>query len=310
VTMKPGTSLRTASEAIFGSSARGEMDQLSDRDILIVDDDVKLLRKRAQVLKAEGWSVASYTFSKLEALASKRALFIQHLKLEAEVTADQNNRLARLFDSYHPKQRYDRELAANARLADLVSMLPAGSMSELWAADVLYVTVRNFGVLWLAGKQVYLFSFDRILDALCDANLINVDGATSLRQLRFMKCLYRTSEIAPRGRVLATIRQALVSLPDAGFPAGVSVVSPDEVLCSAAPPSNAPAYLILRDLEKRLLAARSLHGNKLHDARLKSLQRWIANPRAYANLAASMAADLRSTLRNYTLWNVKAAATR
>ena len=75
------TGMLAASEAIFGSCARGRTDALSDRDILIVDDDREVLRARASVLMADGKSVAPYTFLKLEKLAVNGALFIQHLRL-------------------------------------------------------------------------------------------------------------------------------------------------------------------------------------------------------------------------------------
>lgn len=80
--------LRAEAEAIFGSAARGDADAISDRDILIVDDDCDVLRKRSVILKNDGFSVASYTFRKLQALAQHGALFLQHLKLEAVIISD------------------------------------------------------------------------------------------------------------------------------------------------------------------------------------------------------------------------------
>ena len=62
-------------EAVFGSASRGDNDALSDRDILIVDTDIHLLNRRQAALEASGWSVASYTFAKLNALVRKGALF-------------------------------------------------------------------------------------------------------------------------------------------------------------------------------------------------------------------------------------------
>lgn len=289
-----------ASEAIFGSSARGDADQLSDRDILIVDEDIAVLRSRAAVLQADGWSVASYTFKKLEALAERGALFVQHLKLESNILVDRNNRLASVLSAYHPKTSYAVELSANSRLARLLSSIGEGSLSEMWAADVLYVTVRNYGVLKLAGEGIHVYSFDGILAALVDSDFISKSSAKHLRQLRFMKCLYRSGEIASPGKVLNSVRLALSGLPVGHFPRQIHQVSATEVLLSKPPRKCDAAYLVLRDLEKRLIAAQFINGGPVSESELHDLQRWVADPRIYANLSASLAPALRKQLRRYS----------
>ncbi len=286
-----------ASEAVFGSSARGDSDRLSDRDILIVDNDLKVLRTRAHELASEGWSVASYTFAKLNALARNGALFIQHLKQESQIISDRQGSLAKLFSGYRPKPCYRRELEANAKLAQLASTVPSVSRGELWAADVLYVTVRNFGVLWLAGTRRYVFAFDDILDALAEEKIFHPARASNLRHLRFLKCLYRNGESAPGGRFHEPISRALRSLPAQYFPQAVRMSTAREVLCEDPPEQDAANYLILRDLEKRLLAAHSLLIPSLADPAFKQLQAWIENPRVYANLSARKAPELRFLLR-------------
>ncbi|MER8422000.1 hypothetical protein [Mesorhizobium sp. M1329] len=203
------SAFRAASEAAFGSCARGDDDKLSDRDILIVDDDVSILRARAAMLKAQGLSVASYTFSKLDRLAACGALFLQHLRLESVIAVDQDDRLGSLLASFRPKEKYDEELRQNALLAELVSSVSVGRVSELWSADVLYVTVRNFGVLWLAGRGEYIFAFERILEALRDADMVSDCGLSSLRQLRFLKALYRSDYKASVGVVRSKVVAAL-----------------------------------------------------------------------------------------------------
>jgi hypothetical protein len=298
------TSCRAASEAIFGSSARGDTDRLSDRDILIVDEDLNVLRVRATILKAGGWSVASYTFKKLEALAARGALFVQHLKLESDILVDRSARLASLLAAYQPKRCYAEELSANARLANLVSTISEGSLSEMWAADVLYVTVRNFGVLKLAGNGIHVYSFDGILGALIDTDVLSNSSAQQLRKLRFMKCLYRSGEAVAQGKVLRTVRTALAGLPGEFFPEGVELVAGKDVLLSSPPPVGAAAYLVLRDLEKRLIAAQVQNRGPVPDPELQALQRWVADPRVYANLSAAMAPALRAQLERYVSGNI------
>ena len=299
--MKPNNeiALFAASEAAFGSCARGEADCLSDRDFLIVDDDVRVLRARTMTLKAQGFSVASYTFRKLDWLASCGALFVQHLRLEAAITTDRDDRLAGILASFRPKEVYDDELKANARLAALVSTVPVGAVPELWAADMLYVTVRNFGVLWLASREEYVFAYDGILDSLQAAGILRSNSVLHLRQLRFLKSLYRGDHAASGGVVRAKVRSALAGLPREYFPAASRVVPANEILLASPPEAGSAAYLVLRDLEKRMLAARSISGERLGDAALDALDGWIRDPRVYATLSAARAPQLRAKLASY-----------
>ena len=93
------------------------------------------------------------------------------------------------------------DLDENARLASLISAVPAISPLELWAADVLYVALRNFGILWLAGRKRYVFGYDLILEALSEEGVFDGRCVPYLRQLRFLKALYRSNEIATIGLV-------------------------------------------------------------------------------------------------------------
>lgn len=290
------TAISAASEAAFGSCARGDTDNLSDRDFLIVDDDIHVLRERSAALKADGMSVAAYTFRKLDYLAAKRALFVQHLRLESAIIADRDGRLARLLSSFRPKKFYGAEIKENTELAKLIATAPPGAVSELWAADVLYVTVRNFGVLWLAGRERYVFAYDKILDALREEGVLDVNGVTNLRQLRFLKSLYRSDESSNIGVVKQKVLAALSGLPREHFPRISLTVPAHDILAASAPADGLPAYLSLRDLEKRMLAARSIAGDSFDDAELEALSQWVRDPRVYANLSATQAPALRAKL--------------
>lgn len=293
--MRP-TSTFAASEAEFGSSARGDADALSDRDFLIVDDDIRVLRERSAALRAEGFSVASYTFCKLEHLSRVGALFVQHLRLEAKVSVDRDGRLTRLLASFRPKSSYSAEIAENGALARLIDRIPPGPVAEMWAADVLYVTMRNFGVLSLAERGRYVFAYDAILDALREEGVLDREAVANLRQLRFMKSLYRGDATGSHGVVGLKVRSALAGLPRDHFPQAISIVPAASVLSAQAPAVSSSPYLLLRDLEKRLIAARLVGWAPDLDDEFVELGRWIRNPRAYANLAAGLASEFRARL--------------
>lgn len=287
---------QVAAEALFGSAARGDDDALSDRDFLIVDDDPVVLTSRMRELEATGASVASYTFAKLNALAARGALFVQHLKLESIILRDRHGRLARLLGNFTPKADYSLEIAENACLASLAGTVPNGPRGVLLAADILYVAVRNYGVLSLASRGIHAYAFDKVIASLDEQGLIVANGSRALGALRFLKCLYRSGESGSGRAASEAVDDALASLPSNFFPRQVRGVCPSDIIAAAAPPRTAPPYVVLRDLERRLLALQTLGHVPAVDGDLAQLSAWIANPRAYAMMSHRVAPRIRETI--------------
>lgn len=290
------TSTTASSEALFGSAARGDSDAMSDRDIMIVDDDVLLLRDRSRTLTSAGWSVASYTFAKLNALSQRGALFIQHIKLESDILVDRDGRLARILADFEPHLSYSEEIRENALLASLAGCTSVGSRGALLAADILYVTIRNFGVLSLAERGIHVFAYNAVIDMLESHRLIAPGGARALAALRFLKCLYRGGEVGTAHHALAAIEQAFAVLPEAYFPSTLRVVPAEFILTTSAPPRTASAYLQLRDLERRFVALCELDQSLALHEKLRTLSQWIENPRAYASLSSRLAPVIRQIM--------------
>jgi hypothetical protein len=298
---KPNESGPVEVEALFGSQVRGDQDHQSDRDILIVDEDRCRLQARTRVLEADGWSVAPYTFRKLEALAAKGALFIQHLKTESRIIQDSRGRFHSILSSYRPKACYASELRENGRLASLISSHPATTRGTLWAADVLYVTVRNFGVLRLAGDAVYQFGYATIINELVSRGIVGEAGKNALLQLRLLKSLYRSATKLSRMRAAGVIERALSALPRAYFPLTSFATDPLSILqTSISLPARASAYNRLRNIEKSYLALCALRPSASFDPSMQQLQRWIENPRMYANVAAIVELATLKALANQT----------
>jgi hypothetical protein len=291
LTLQDKSTRPACAEALFGSVARGDADALSDRDVLIVDDDVATLAARAAALEAQGASVASYTFAKLAALAARGALFVQHLKLEAQVTRDEDSRLTRLLADFSPRSDYSVEIAENATLSALAGAVPTGARGVLLAADILYVSIRNHGVLSLAERGIHAYAFDTVIAGLEAEGLIASGGARALGALRFLKCLYRSGEVVHGGAARHAVETALGVLPQAFFPTSFSPLDPSHVI--AAPClTGAAAYIVLRDLERRLVAVQALGHDPTVDTDLARLLRWITNPRAYASISQRLAPQI------------------
>jgi hypothetical protein len=273
------------SEAIFGSTSRGDRDALSDRDIIIVDFDIDTLNERKRFLEASGWSVAAYTFRKLDALAQQGALFIQHLKLEADVVVDVNGQLRLILDAFRPKVSYTEELIGNRILSDLTGVRPHGLRGTLWAADVLYVAVRNWGILLLAQEKRYLFAYSDVLNALAEYHVIDTTAVRPLARLRQAKSAYRAKQNISQEEACSTLDDAIKSLPAGYFPIR-SVPHPEIVLSTTRVlPDGAQSYQRLRSLERAYLAMLALRPMSDSRGEYAELLKWIENPRNYSWVA-------------------------
>jgi hypothetical protein len=285
-----------SSEAMFGSWSRGDNDVLSDRDILIVDADLQVLRERASALKKEGWSVAAYTFAKLEALSEIGALFLQHLKIEARITVDNQDRLRIIIDNFRPKVNYREEIAINNNLFALAACRPATKLGGLWAADVLYVAVRNWGIMTLAEVGCHTYAYSDVLERLSENGIIEGKSIGPLLKLRLVKALYRSSESVPSDHIRRMLNGVAAGLP-IELSRNFIEAKPADILDSNSLPANAPAYHRLRRLERSYVALKALRPHIEGNSSLDLLRGWIANPRAYAFLASRSEPELDDLFR-------------
>ena len=285
---------RTAEvEALFGSASRGDSDHLSDRDILIVDSDIGVLNSRRVELEVDGFSVASYTWNKLFRLSACGALFLQHLKLKSSIIRDDQLRFANLLAEFRPKNSYDLEIAQNAELATIVATYPATGRGALWAADVLYVCLRNFGVLYLAGLGKYTFAFNSILEDLISSGCLAERQVGVIRQLRWMRSIYRDGSKLSFPKANKLLKQAALGMPPQILSGQCHPTSPSEVVSAATIlPPKATAYHRLRNLEKLYVSLAELDRRYRSHPKLMLLRHWIENPRSYTYLAEANERDL------------------
>jgi hypothetical protein len=238
----------------------------------------------------------------LAALSKGGALFIQHLKIEARITNDPDGRLGAVLDAFRPKSSYQTDIDLNFKLAELAATYPNTAVGGLWAADVLYVALRNFGVLYLAQGGRYVFSYAEILTVLAADGLIDAEGGGDLLWLRLAKSLYRSGEKISPTTINARLARAVRSLPHF-LPIVLAPQMPAKILRSLAPLSAAsPSYHRLRQLECAYIALATVNPGYRSSQRIAQLKRWINNPRAYANLAAllegEIVADIRAAVSN------------
>ncbi len=183
--------------AIFGSCARGDSDQLSDRDILLVSKDSKSLRLTATHLESMGWSCSVFTWSQFSRECRRKSLFVQHLKLESIVIKDTHDRLQDSLYYVEPRGNYSWEIEQAKELIGLIEYIPLIEWGSIWALDVLMVGFRSFGYAILANEGMFRFSFDEVLNGLCTIGLLKSSDLPLLRALRKWKRSYREGIGAP-----------------------------------------------------------------------------------------------------------------
>lgn len=271
-------------EAVFGSVCRGEVDRLSDRDILAVDADTSFLRERRSELENEGWSVATYTWKKLERLSARGALFLQHLKLESQILNDKDNKLSCLLKDFRPKKSYAAEILQNAKLAAISRSYPPTTRGALWAADVAYVCARNFGVLRLAEKGKFCFSAKEISEELVQSRELQIENSEVLTRLRRLKSYYRDGATNVDESI-----ENILELAHFAFPNVLSdskPIFPLKILQKmTALPEDASPYHRLRNLEKIYLCLETLDQTLVDGREFLRLRNWIKDPRQYAHFA-------------------------
>ena len=188
-----------SSFAIFGSTARGDDDAFSDRDLLIVSDDETSLREMKYKYDALGWSCTAYSWTRLQHAADYGSLFVQHLKQESRILFDPSDRLIQLLDTYSVNASYKHVwTAAASMVGELTGHLPRCDVGPMWALDVLSVGFRSLAVAKLADHGIHTFSNTGIIEGLTQTGMLKSKDEQQLSSLRSFKSLYRRGLIDTR----------------------------------------------------------------------------------------------------------------
>jgi len=203
--------LTSDSVALYGSHVRGDADAISDRDILLVSSNARSLFAETAALELRGYSSAAYTWNRLRRMAHSGSLFLQHLKHESVIVKDEECKLETLLNEYSPRVDYSRDIEATKRIIGMLDMVSETKESLGWAYDVLAVSVRNLGILELANRGIYTFSYGQVLSGLAKLGMISATDVETLRELRHFKSLYRSEKYSqvPGIRALQSIHRVV-----------------------------------------------------------------------------------------------------
>ena len=143
----------------YGSTARGDADFYSDRDILVVGDIPNELR-------ADNLDIVRYTKNRLKRLREIESLFLVHLRKEGVIIKDHkhwmNDFLISIPD-YVPNPKVLKLAFQNLSVA--VSLVPSGTALPCWF-DIIFVFLRDLLVKLNAVNKNYVFAPDRLLEFL------------------------------------------------------------------------------------------------------------------------------------------------
>ncbi len=299
--------------AFYGSLVRGDSDRFSDRDVLLVSDDALALKEAKNLMSKDGFSCACYSWQKLGFLATRRALFVQHLKQESRIITDRDLRLTSLLASYAPACTYSKQIDAARDLMSLTECFPKTIYGVGWALDVLTVAFRNLSILTLANEGKYLFSFSAILSELRKMGTISLDHEDQLSSLRKYKASFRRKayHLLPPKEKLFELKKIVGQVFDTDPHS--TPVSEDffhnYCLHSNLALKSSHWYLKARLYEGAFLTLnhRPRRFEEGTSSRLQAIEEAITNPGCYSALFLNSAENLRTEILDLAERELKAA---
>lgn len=157
---------------LFGSEARGDADEFSDRDICTFFEDIRICERvsvreqLATIYSTKASSVCMYSRATSESMAKKGSLFLWHLKLESRILYDPERFVIGLFESVAPYTGYREDISRYSQIAFAVQETLA-ERGKLNNADLhaLFVALRNTCLLLTIREGSPVFARKLTLEA-------------------------------------------------------------------------------------------------------------------------------------------------
>ncbi|MDT4968562.1 MAG: hypothetical protein QOJ64_3299 [Acidobacteriota bacterium] len=300
--------------ALYGSAVRTDFDRYSDRDVLLVSDDNDALFQTKAALTEEGYSCSCYSWGKLDLLAAKKALFIQHLKQESQIVLDRDNRLLSFLAGYSPASSYSDQIQLTRSLIALTENFVDTQKGIGWALDVLAVGLRNLAILTLANEGKYIFALPGLLSELKKMGQISSEHECRLMELRRFKSHFRHKRyhLLPTREVVFGLQKIIGQSFDVAFEPMVMSREAFQYAClhskKAREMTNWYAQARLCEGAFMTLDKSIVSRSSSMWSRLQRIEDAIENPSCYNFLFANCARDLREDLANLIdVVNLKAA---
>jgi hypothetical protein len=143
----------------FGSTARRDADQYSDKDIFAVVEDVdadvldKLRGIVAMDYATTPTSVACYSASSFDQMIVHGSLFTWHLRLEGRILSDPDGAFTEAFANLAPYDAFAADLERFGEIySDACDAYVASNILDTFEEHVLFVIARNVCMLLTARR--------------------------------------------------------------------------------------------------------------------------------------------------------------
>lgn len=174
----------------IGSMARGQNDQLSDKDLLAIGDSHNVDTAIANY-RSSGWNVAQYSRLEFRKMARSHSLFVQHVKQDGVLVRDDYGFLKETLELYRPSRDYTNKLSAAIEPIRSIREIEQSYWGKLFQADILYVSVRNACILHKATVAEPEFDFESLVAWICATIGLTLSERNALLRLRSLKHAYR-----------------------------------------------------------------------------------------------------------------------
>lgn len=182
---------------LYGSVARGDVEEHSDIDLLLLCPPSQKQRTFGSVQQLlnshfNRLSVTVYTAEELTFLWSMRSLFLLHLSREGVLLFDKSGFLASLLGNFEPRDSYRGDFEKSLQLTDPLRTVVKGSPNNLHRLSYVYSLFRVFGVYLLADRRVFEFSKSRMAQLLVETFPAQRDSLELLSALRALNSNFFT----------------------------------------------------------------------------------------------------------------------
>jgi len=238
------------SEFLFGSSARGDDDQASDKDVLIVSNAWGRISHIKEKYSNDGYSVSFYPPSVFAKMCESGSLFVKHIKDEGIEIIDSSHWLKNLLETYTPKKSYAEDLKLFNQVLFTLIRFKTSNRMRMFCADILHTYLRSYSIMTMAENGYFAFSTQIITSFLQEKFRGQFDFGDIFPKLRKMKKAYREGARQTTGfeDIVDLLLLNYTNEHIAGNP-------PLEYRVGAAPRLLTSAYATLRDIESRLVSS-------------------------------------------------------
>jgi len=180
---------------LFGSKTKGQSDEYSDNDLLIVCPDNERTH-HLNINKDQKYNISFFSPTQLIMMKRIGSLFIQHIKKDGIIIYDEDG----LFNNFIQNCEFIapsiNELEKCRATLSFISSIPNEDPLIGWKADFLYCVSRDFLIKKLAYESILAFGINEIAIASIKKFGFMDDEMHDLKELRKIKTIYRINNIS------------------------------------------------------------------------------------------------------------------